>query len=261
MAGGYGAGSLWGYKYTPMNNSFYIWTFVYDVSDLASVTLYVREDSDGVNPLDDFANEVYEPTKFGYKGVSQWTATPMVRRVFPKGNVYNESVDLTCNSRSELQRWVPPMHSVLCTHSCRAHCVAVVCGFVFVSGQPCLPTIIADEYFLQVKGYSDVLLDYYIEAVDSKGNSKKTDIHVLCALKRHVIFTHLSWAVHNALPPLVIHPFLPPLRLSPLSFGLASPYWTKQLGAWPVVWGWHRCEHLEPPLFCLLLWCHTRAPP
>lgn len=43
---------------TPMNESFYIWTFAYDVSGMKSVTLYVREDADGVNPLDDFANEV-----------------------------------------------------------------------------------------------------------------------------------------------------------------------------------------------------------
>ena len=37
--GGYGAGSLWGYKMTPMNESFYIWTFAYDVSGIQTVTL------------------------------------------------------------------------------------------------------------------------------------------------------------------------------------------------------------------------------
>ena len=107
-----------------MNESFYIWTFAYDVSGMKSVTLYVREDADGVNPLDDFANEVrlalglwhmtpatahlpsfsqqqqvFHPEVHGFKGVGPWNAHPMLQRVFPKGNVYNESVDFTCNAR------------------------------------------------------------------------------------------------------------------------------------------------------------------
>ena len=35
-----------------------MWTYVFDVSGVASVLLYIRSDQDGVNPLDDFANEV-----------------------------------------------------------------------------------------------------------------------------------------------------------------------------------------------------------
>lgn len=56
--GGYGAGSLWGYKYTPMNTSFHVWTFVFDYSGVASVNFMYREDADGENPLKDHANEV-----------------------------------------------------------------------------------------------------------------------------------------------------------------------------------------------------------
>ncbi len=39
-----------------------------------------------------------------------------------------------------------------------------------------LPTHIADQYWLQLSGYSDVLLDYYIEAEDAAGNVKRTPI-------------------------------------------------------------------------------------
>lgn len=40
-----------------------------------------------------------------------------------------------------------------------------------------LPTVIADEYYVQVKGFNNVLLDYYIQAVDTKGNVAKSDIY------------------------------------------------------------------------------------
>ena len=44
------------------------------------------------------------------------------------------------------------------------------------------PDYIADYYFAKVIGYRNVLLDYYIEAVDSRGNITKTDIqHVWVA--------------------------------------------------------------------------------
>jgi hypothetical protein len=40
----------------------------------------------------------------------------------------------------------------------------------------------ADEYYAEVTGYSNVLLDYYVEAKDSKGNVKKSPIqHVWVA--------------------------------------------------------------------------------
>ncbi|MBK7048162.1 MAG: hypothetical protein IPH48_16990 [bacterium] len=43
-----------------------------------------------------------------------------------------------------------------------------------------LPTRIADQYWLQLTGYSDVLLDYTIEAEDNQGNVKRTPIqHVV----------------------------------------------------------------------------------
>ena len=39
-----------------------------------------------------------------------------------------------------------------------------------------LPAAIADHYWTKITGFHDVLLDYYIEAIDSKGNLAKSDI-------------------------------------------------------------------------------------
>jgi len=39
-----------------------------------------------------------------------------------------------------------------------------------------MPTHIADEYWYQVTGFNNVLLDYYVEAYDANGNVRKTDI-------------------------------------------------------------------------------------
>ena len=71
-------GELWGYKYMPMPkwvwslpmcaeltcshvycSDFHVWTFIYDVSGIKSVTFNYRLDRDGVNPIDDTSNEVY----------------------------------------------------------------------------------------------------------------------------------------------------------------------------------------------------------
>ena len=40
-------------------SDFYIWTFIYDVSGMKSVLFNYRMDKDGVNPIDDNANEVH----------------------------------------------------------------------------------------------------------------------------------------------------------------------------------------------------------
>ena len=38
------------------------------------------------------------------------------------------------------------------------------------------PTAIADQYWAKVVGYTNVLLDYYVMAVDTRGNTNKSDI-------------------------------------------------------------------------------------
>ncbi|NNF06157.1 MAG: T9SS type A sorting domain-containing protein, partial [Candidatus Eisenbacteria bacterium] len=106
--------------------------FAYDVSGISSVTLYVREDNDGTNPLASTQNETYA----GGAEVGNWTALPMNQRAFPAGNVYNN----------------PEINFSV------------------------MPTYIADQYWYELTGYDDVLLDYYVEAIDTQGNVKKSPI-------------------------------------------------------------------------------------
>lgn len=138
--GSCGMGELWQYKYTPVSTDFYVWTFAYDVSGIEAVEFHYRTDKDGVNPINDTVNEVYRSdTAF----VSNWITLPMTERIFPKGNVYNESIDFTCNS----------------------------------SGDTCLPSIIANEYWIKISTLKDVLIDYYVTAKDKKSNLKSTDVY------------------------------------------------------------------------------------
>ena len=133
-------GELWGYKYTSMPVAFYIWTFAYDVSGIDTVVFNYRIDSDGVNPIGSIANEIYnsDPTEVG-----PWISTNMTHRPFPIGNIFNQSIDLTCDG----------------------------------TGKVCLPSIIADEYWIHITDLKDVLIDYYVFANDTLGNAKKSDIY------------------------------------------------------------------------------------
>jgi len=126
-----GGGTV-GFTTPPWPSDFYIWTFAYDLSGVNNVTLKIRVDGDGVNPLNDNANELYA----GGAGVGSWVSLPMNYRQMPKNDPTGSS------------------------------------GLRFFV----LPDEIADYYWFKVSGYRDVLLDYYIEATDSKGNLVKTDI-------------------------------------------------------------------------------------
>ena len=136
--GGYQMGVLSKYQYVKQPTDFYVYTFIFDVSGLDTVKLYVRQDNDGVNPLSDNHNEVFNSHR---DHVGDWVPVDMTERDFPKGNVYNYTGN---------------------------NCFANMDGY--------LPDQIANQYYSQVKGYENVLLDYYIEAIDTKGNSKKSDI-------------------------------------------------------------------------------------
>ena len=80
--GGMGWGPLTGYRPVgfdgnpPHHSDFHVWTLVYDCAGVTNVTLYVREDHDGVNPLNSNANEVYA----GSGEVGDWQAIPMQAR-------------------------------------------------------------------------------------------------------------------------------------------------------------------------------------
>jgi hypothetical protein len=98
----------------------------------------VRTDNDGVNPLSENFNEVYLSNN---DYVSDWKNTTMTGREFAKGNVYDMN------------------------------------GPCFSDDMEPLPNYIADEYYAYVTGYTNVLLDYFITATDTKGNVKKSDIY------------------------------------------------------------------------------------
>jgi MYXO-CTERM domain-containing protein len=72
----------------------------------------------------------------GGAGVGAWTAWPMTSRAFPKDNVFSD----------------PEIDFSI------------------------LPTVIADLAYAQVTGFSDALLDYYVEAIDTRGQSSRSPI-------------------------------------------------------------------------------------
>ncbi len=130
--GGKGFGPIYGYQEHQNSSDFHVWTFAYDASGLQTITLKYRTDSDGSNPESDNANDTYA----GGAGVGGWTSLPMTERVFPTGNVTNNS---------EINFFI-------------------------------LPTYIANEYYAQITGLTDVLVDYYVEATDTHGNIRKSPI-------------------------------------------------------------------------------------
>ena len=98
-------------------SDFTIWTYVFDISGLASVKLKYRTDKDGNNPLTNDQNETYA----GGPEVNDWQELPMTKNTIP---------NLTS---------LAPLYK-------------------------------ADEYSAQVKGIVSKLVDYYVEAIDTKGN-------------------------------------------------------------------------------------------
>lgn len=134
--GGFQMGVLSKYQYVKQPTDFYVYSFVYDVSGLKRVQLMIRTDNNGENPTSENFNDIYRSDN-AY--VSDWTALDMNEKDFPPGNPYN----LTGACFGNLQE---------------------------------VPKIIANEYWIQVKGYQNVLLDYYIEAEDNQGHVKKSDI-------------------------------------------------------------------------------------
>ncbi|MEW5691845.1 MAG: fibronectin type III domain-containing protein [Candidatus Hydrogenedentota bacterium] len=127
-------GAIYNYKQYYAPRDFWVWTFIYDLSGIQSVTLKYRIDNDGVNPLSSNQNEVYQDGT----EVGTWRSLPMTQRVFPKDNVYNDP---------EIDFFE-------------------------------LPIYIADEYYVHVDRaeLNSVLIDYYVEAIDSRGNITRSPI-------------------------------------------------------------------------------------
>lgn len=125
-----------------MPSEFYIWTHAYDVSGIASISVRVRMDNDGTNSPTSNQNETYA----GGSEVGQWVTIPMTKRVLPK-------------TRAELN-------------------AAANNGQIdyFIT-----PPELADYYFAKITnsnlpGFRGKLLDYYIEATDSKNNTSRSEI-------------------------------------------------------------------------------------
>lgn len=83
--GGTGFGPTYAYQQHQNQSDFFVWTFAYDVSGIASAILKYRIDNDGENPINDNANETYA----GGNGVGNWQNINMTYRNFPTGNVTN----------------------------------------------------------------------------------------------------------------------------------------------------------------------------
>ncbi len=128
-------GTEWGIN---QPSDFTVWSYVYDVSGLQSVTLKVRT-STGTAMIP--ANETYA----GGTGVGPWTDLPMT------------------------SMWIAPQTNPL-------------------------PLYKANQYSAVVSGLTNVLTDYYIEAVDSAGNIGRSPIrHVWVGTHSGSGTTGVSW--------------------------------------------------------------------
>ncbi len=129
--GSTGFGPTTGYKKINYSSDFDVWTFAYDVSGLASVTLKYRTDKDGVNSEASTQNETYA----GGSEVDSWQDIAMTRKPLaadPKTD-------------AELNFFIQPQAK-------------------------------ADLCYAEIKNLKDTLVDYYVEAIDTKGNVFRTPI-------------------------------------------------------------------------------------
>lgn len=127
-----------------MKSEFYVWTHAYDVSGITSIVVKVRKDLNGVNSMANNDNEVYA----GGADVGAWTSIPMTKRILP-----NTAAALTA---------------------------AAANGQIEYFSQAVSPEV-ADYYFARIDdaslpNFRSNLLDYYIEAYDTRGNVHKSDI-------------------------------------------------------------------------------------
>lgn len=129
--GSVGFGPTTSYKKVNYSSDFDVWTFAYDVSGLASVTLKYRTDKDGINDPSNTQNETYA----GGSDVTDWQDIAMTRRPM--------ATDPTTDP--ELNFFI-------------------------------LPQAKADLCYGEIKGLKNKLVDYYVEATDTKGNIFRSPI-------------------------------------------------------------------------------------
>jgi len=129
-----------------MNSEFYVWTHAYDLNGIpaGNVKLKIRIDADGTNPVNSNQNETYA----GGVEVGQWVTITMSKRELPKTR---EALNAAA-ANSQIDYFLPVQADA-----------------------------VADYYFAKITdtnlpGFRSKLLDYYIEATDSKGNVSKSEI-------------------------------------------------------------------------------------
>ena len=127
-----------------MNSEFYIWTHAYDVSGITNIVAKVRLDNDGTNPLASNQNETYA----GGAELGSWVSIPMTKRVLPQ-----TAAALTAAANNSKITYFEGARS----------------------------PVVADYYFARIDNSSlpnfrGKLVDYYIEATDTRGNVSKSDI-------------------------------------------------------------------------------------
>ena len=120
-----------------MGSDFYVWTHVYDVSGLQNVTLHVRADKDGTNPVASTQNETFA----GGDEVGEWMDIAMTRRTLPSTTDELNAAADNGNINYEYA-----------------------------------PAAVADYYFAKVDCFRGQLVDYYITAEDNNGNVATSDI-------------------------------------------------------------------------------------
>lgn len=125
-----------------MPSEFYVWTHAYDVSGITSINLKIRRDLNGVRSLANNHNETYA----GGSDVGPWISIPMTKRVLPKDRATLNA--MAANGQIDY----------------------------FITSPE-----IADYYFVKITdnnlpNFRGNLFDYYIEAVDTRGNTNRTEI-------------------------------------------------------------------------------------
>ena len=125
-----------------MPSEFYIWSHIYDLNGVQTANLKVRIDGDGVNSLASDQNETYA----GGAEVGAWVTIPMTMKALPKTTA---ALNAAANN-SQINYFIEA-------------------------------GAVADYYFAKITdtalpGFRGKLLDYYIEATDTRGNIRKTDI-------------------------------------------------------------------------------------
>ncbi len=130
--GGLNFGPQHGYRQVQSNGDFTVWSFVNDVSGLASVALRYRLDADGTNATGNDQNETYA----GGPDVGAWQTVAMTERDFPVNNFFND-----------------PGVNYYATPSAKANL-----------------------FWANLTGIRSALVDYYIEATDARGNTKRSPI-------------------------------------------------------------------------------------